>query len=67
MAADDDLKEAIVDTANSPASNTVNGFTTTGQKISDLIAADKYLAAKKAAKCKGTGIQFIQIVAPGSR
>jgi len=42
-----DLTETIEEAAESPAAHAVDGESATARPIQDLIAADKYLAAKQ--------------------
>ncbi|MCE9618439.1 MAG: hypothetical protein K8R92_00835 [Planctomycetes bacterium] len=59
------LEQAILDTAASPASASNDAGSVTGQSIPDLIAADKHLAAKKAAGNPRKSLRFSKIIPPG--
>lgn len=60
-----DLESTIETAAEKPVSMSVDGVTVTQRPIADLIAADRYLSAKKASRHKSRGIRFTQIVPPG--
>ena len=62
----EDLSQQIADAAKGPSSVTQDGGTTTARSISDLIAADRHLAAKAAAKRRNGGVRRQRISPPGS-
>jgi hypothetical protein len=62
-----DLTSTIANAAAKPSSGTVDGVTVTQRPLSELIAADKYMAAKNATKNKAhRGLRFGKIVPPGA-
>lgn len=63
--AESELESKIETAAETPASMSVDGVTVTQRPIGDLIAADRYLSAKKASRQKSRGIRFTKIVPPG--
>lgn len=64
MAQPQTIEEAIDRNARGPASVTVAGQTVVQKDIGQLIEADKYLAAKRAATKRGFGIRT-QTIVPG--
>lgn len=63
----DDLSQQIEDAATGPARVVSDGTDVTARPIKDLIEADKYLAAKRAAaKSKTGGIRFAKVIPPGT-
>ena len=62
----DDLKDTIRDNAQGPAKATGNAGSVEQHKLSDQIEADRYLAAKEAAKAKRRGLVFNKLVPPGA-
>lgn len=60
----DDLGEAIEAAAGKPRQVTVDGVVVQAHSLPDLIAADKHLANKRAAKKGGMRIQ--KIIPPGT-
>ena len=66
MAEDNDLCDLIQQTAQGPASVTIDGNTTVAQKITDQIEADRYLASKNAMK-SGRGVRFAKLVPHGAQ
>ena len=62
----DDLKDVIQENAEGPASAEVDGQRVTQHSLKDQIEADKYLAAKDAAKSHRLGIRLVKIVPPGA-
>lgn len=66
MAAPATIDDAIERNALGPASVTIAGETTTVKDIDQLIKADKYLSAKRAAAAgvSGFGVRF-QTIVPG--
>ena len=67
MAEDDNtLTDAIAENAAGPKRAAGDTGSIEQHSLPDLIEADKYLAAKKAArKGKGLGIRFVKLVPPG--
>lgn len=61
-----DLSQQIEDAAQEPKSGTVDGQSFTQHSLKEQIEADKYLAAKEAAKKKTRGIAFTQLRHPGA-
>ena len=61
-----DLSDDIELAAAGPKKVTVDGETTEARDIADLIKADKYLAAKAAAKNGRGGLRFSKFVPPGA-
>lgn len=62
----DDLKDAIRENAEGPAKATGDAGSIEQHKLTDQIAADKYLASKEATKSKRRGLQFNKLVPPGA-
>lgn len=62
----EDLSDRIEEAAAAPASVTTDGFSVTNPRLSELIAADEYLTAKRAASKKHRGLRFTKIVPPGA-
>ena len=62
----DDLTDRIRDNAEGPAKAAGDSGSIEQHKLSDQIAADKYLASKKAAKSKSRGLRFNKLVPPGA-
>jgi hypothetical protein len=62
-----DLEAAIETAAENPQSASVDGVTVTQRSLSELIEADKYLQAKKAARRKNRGLRYTKIVPPGAQ
>jgi len=65
--ADNDLSDAISETAKGPSRLAIDGNSTVAQKITDLIEADRYLASKKAMKKSCRGIRFANLVPHGAQ
>jgi len=63
---DEELKDVIKSNAEGPASAEVDGQKVTQHSLKDQIEADKYLAAKEAAKSKKLGIRLVKIIPPGA-
>lgn len=63
----DDLTDAIKDNASGPKSAKGDSASVEQHNLSDQIAADRYLASKKAASGKGLGIRISKIVPPGAQ
>ena len=62
----DDLENAIRENAQGPAKATGDAGSVEQHKLSEQIAADKYLASKEAAKSKSRGLRFNKLVPPGA-
>jgi hypothetical protein len=62
----DDLKDAIRENAEGPAKAAGDAGSMEQHKLTDQIAADKYLASKEAAKSKKRGLRFNKFVPPGA-
>lgn len=62
----DDLKDTIAENAKGPAKAAGDAGSVEQHKLSEQIAADKYLASKDAIKTKRRGLQFNKLVPPGT-
>jgi len=62
----DDLEDAIRENAQGPGKAAGDSGSMEQHKLSDQIAADKYLASKDAAKSKRRGLVFNKFVPPGA-
>jgi hypothetical protein len=62
---DDDLSETIAENAAAPASVTGDSGSMTQHNLRDLIAADKYLAAKRATLRPHECLRRVRLVPPG--
>jgi hypothetical protein len=62
----DDLEQTIRENAQSPAKASGDAGSMEQHSLPDQIAADRYLASKKAAKKKGLGIGLKKLVPPGT-
>ncbi len=62
----DNLENAIRENAQGPAKATGDAGSVEQHKLSEQIAADKYLASKEAAKSKCRGLRFNKLVPPGA-
>ena len=60
----DNLDDNIKTNANGPAKASGDSGSVEQHKLSDQIAADKYLESKKASRAKGLGIKLAKI-SPG--
>ncbi|MCC6360638.1 MAG: hypothetical protein IT450_18010 [Phycisphaerales bacterium] len=60
-----DLTEQIEETASNPASVATPDVTVTAQKVTDQIAADRYLRGEEAADTPKRGLRFTRMVPPG--
>ena len=65
MATNDDLSQAIRDAANAPKKTQVKSTTVEEHPLPDLIAAERHLANKEAARRNHRGIRFSKIIPPG--
>lgn len=64
--AESELDNSIKTNAEGPAKASGDSGSVEQHKISEQIAADKYLASKKASRSKGLGIKLAKISPPGS-
>jgi len=62
----EDLENTIRDNAAGPKRATGDSGSVEQHSLDDQIAADRYLASKKAARSKGLGIRLSKLVPPGS-
>lgn len=62
----EDLKDAIRENAVGPAKATGDAGSVEQHKLTDQIAADKYLTSKEATTSKRRGLQFNKLVPPGA-
>ena len=62
----DHLEEKIRENAEGPARVTGDAGTVEQHKLTEQIAADKYLASKEAAKKKDRGLRFNRLIPPGT-
>ena len=62
----DDLNDTIRDNAKGPAKASGDAGSVEQHPLPDQIEADKYLAAKEAAKTKKRGLRFNKLVPPGA-
>ncbi len=62
----DDLESTIRESAQGPAKVSGDAGSMEQHSLPDQIAADRYLAAKKAARSKGLGITLKKLVPPGT-
>jgi len=62
----DDLKDSIRENAKGPAKAAGDAGSVEQHKLTDQIAADKYLASMEATKNKRRGLQFNKLVPPGA-
>lgn len=62
----DDLENAIRDNAEGPAKASGDAGSVEQHKLGEQIEADRYLAAKEAAKSKRRGLRFNKLVPPGA-
>ena len=60
------LDDKIRENAQGPAKAAGDAGSVEQHKLPDQIAADKYLAAKEAAKSKQRGLRFNKLVPPGT-
>ncbi|HAN99111.1 MAG TPA: hypothetical protein DCQ98_17515 [Planctomycetaceae bacterium] len=61
----DELDDAIRDSAQGPAKVSGDAGSVEQHPLPDQIEADKYLAAKQAARSKSRGLRFNKLVPPG--
>ena len=62
----EDLDQTIRDNADGPAKASGDSGSMEQHKLTDQIAADRYLNAKAAAKSKTRGLRFSKLVPPGA-
>jgi hypothetical protein len=62
----DDLNDAIRESAKAPAKASGDAGSVEQHKLTEQIAADKYLASKDAASQPKRGLRFNKLVPPGS-
>ncbi len=62
----DEVENAIKDNAVGPASASGDAGGVQQHKLTDQIAADKYIASKDAAQGKKLGVRLVKILPPGS-
>ena len=62
----EELDNAIEQNAQGPRQATADGVTVQQHSLADQIAADKYLAAKRAAKNPAKALTRAKIVSPGT-
>ena len=62
----DDLNSTIRQNAEGPAKASGDGVSVEQHRLTDQIAADKYLASKTAMQSKGLGIKFVKLSPPGA-
>jgi hypothetical protein len=63
---DTDLTDAIAENAKGPASASGDSGSMSQHSIQDQIAADRYLASKRAARTGFGGLRFVKFVPPGT-
>lgn len=63
---EEDLNDVINDNAQGPKRVQGDEATVENHSLQDQIAADRYLASKKAAGNKSLGLRFRKIVPPGT-
>ena len=62
----ENLDNTIRDNAAGPKKATGDSGSVEQHPLNDQIAADRYLASKKAARSRGLGIRMSKLVPPGS-
>ena len=62
----DDLENAIRENAQGPAKAAGDAGSVEQHKLTEQIAADRYLASKEAAQSKSRGLRFNKLVPPGA-
>ena len=62
----DDLEQSIQENAQQPAKATGDSGSVEQHPLPDQIAADRYLASKRAVRSKRLGLRFTKIVPPGA-
>lgn len=66
MGGENDLEQTIRENAKAPAKATGDSGSVEQHPLKDQIEADRYLAAKKAAKAKRAGLRFAKLIPPGT-
>ena len=62
----EDLEQTIQQNAAGPAKASGDAGSVEQHKLSDQIAADRYLCSKQAAKSKRRGLRFTKLIPPGA-
>lgn len=62
----DDLKDAIQENATGPKKAQGDAGSVEQHSLPDQIAADRYLAAKRAVRSRGKGIVISKLIPPGA-
>lgn len=62
----DAAETALTSALSGPRKATSDGLTVEGHSLADLIAADKHIAAKCAARSRNRGLRFSKLVPPGT-
>ena len=62
----ENLQETIRESANAPAKASGDAGSVEQHKLTEQIAADKYLASKEAVTKKKRGLRFNKLVPPGA-
>jgi hypothetical protein len=62
----DELDDAIRTSAEGPKSASGDSGSMQQHSIPDQIAADRYLASKKATRSRGLGVRLTKVVPPGA-
>jgi hypothetical protein len=62
----DDLDDVIQENASGPKQASGDGVSVEQHPLQDQIAADRYLASKKAARSKHLGLRLTKVVPPGA-
>lgn len=60
------LEQAIAENAAGPAKASVDGQAVERHRLTDQIAADRYLESKRASRRRGLGIRFVKLSPPGT-
>jgi hypothetical protein len=66
MIPDGDLEQKIQENASGPKKASGDSGSVENHDLSDQIAADRYLASKRATQSKSKGIQISKFVPPGA-
>lgn len=62
----ENLESIIRETASGPKRAANDSESVDAHSLADLIAVDKYLASKEAARRPGVGLRFTKIIPPGA-
>ena len=62
----DEIDKTIEESAKGPKRASGDSGSVEQHSLNDQIAADRYLASKKAARSRGLGIRMSKLVPPGS-